>query len=125
MGPRRYDRSRELWFGRPTPVGATPLGDGPESYALGLGLIQGTHTGNTTFGATMTLSPPVRVTVTFGALRKAQPSLSESGVYPGDKHSPSDDDSCRAGEQAGHYKKQQYEKLFGGVSAAMCSVCLP
>jgi len=29
VGPRRYDRSRELGFGRPAPVGATPLADHP------------------------------------------------------------------------------------------------
>src|SRR3974390_1204708 len=28
-GPQAHDRSRELWFGRPAPVGATPFGDGP------------------------------------------------------------------------------------------------
>jgi len=28
MGPWRYDTSRELEFGRPARVGATPFGDG-------------------------------------------------------------------------------------------------
>ena len=28
-GTQAHDRSRELWFGRPAPVGATPVADQP------------------------------------------------------------------------------------------------